>query len=420
MIYWQLRQFNTNSTMNNIEKTINECINYLRRLYYKKCTISRYEKYLGAFQIWTKNKELSDISQSVVDLYFLENDITDLSCKNNRSKRNLRRVIEILLFFKCHGFIYKKRAGKEKFLTKRYRGILENYMKYCENELFLSPRSFRQIRSSVYRFFNFCTEKEVYNISGITPLIIKKFFECYICARASTTALMATNLRRLFKYLSLRHDIPSELGKCVPKIKIIRHRNLPDSLSEDVIEKLISAIDKSSPLGKRDYPMILLAARLGMRIGDIKSLKFDNFNWEDSSIKYTISKTKASITLPMSNEIGNAIIEYIKYGRPKVESRYIFLRHIPPYAEFNESQNLYTIIEKYLNKAKVKLPRAFKCGFHSLRHSIATKLYEKGVSLENIQALLGHCSTESTRNYTRINIEQLRAISLELDGGRHE
>ena len=105
-----------------------------------------------------------------------------------------------------------------------------------------------------------------------------------------------------------------------------KQTRIPSVWTTDELKKLIAAIDRGSPKGKRDYAIILLACCLGMRSMDIKHLKMENFKWEDKKLVFTQSKTKTSTVLPLTPEVGWAVIDYLKYGRPKIESPYIFVK----------------------------------------------------------------------------------------------
>jgi integrase len=184
-------------------------------------------------------------------------------------------------------------------------------------------------------------------------------------------------------------------------------------LAED-LKKLIHAIDRGSPMGKRDYAIILLACRLGLRCTDLKNLTMDHFHWEDKKLVFVQSKTRTTLSLPLTAEVGWAVIDYLKYGRPPVDSQYVFLRHVAPFLPFSEKDHLTQIILKYIRVAH--LPSVSKHrGMHSLRHTLASMLLEKETSLPAISAILGHINSESTSVYLKVDIEKLKACSLQVE-----
>ena len=179
------------------------------------------------------------------------------------------------------------------------------------------------------------------------------------------------------------------------------------------MEALIASIDRSSPKGKRDYAMILITARLGLRATDVCCLTFENILWEHSLIVLKQQKTGEVIELPLLQEIGEAIIDYLKYGRSKSELPYIFLQVNCPYDRLYRS-TLHSIVCFYLRRAGIKYEREKKHGPHALRHSLAGILLEKKTPVPIISEVLGHRSTESTRHYLRIDMNSLRECALEV------
>lgn len=159
--------------------------------------------------------------------------------------------------------------------------------------------------------------------------------------------------------------------------------------------------------------MILLAARLGLRASDICGLKFENIQWETNTIVLIQKKTDQKIELPLLEEIGNAIIDYLKYGRPISDLPYVFIRVGQPYSRLEEP-TLHSIVSFYLRRAGIEHVTEKKHGPHALRHSLAGVLLEQKTPLPVIAEVLGHNSTESTMSYLRIDLTSLRQCAIEV------
>jgi integrase len=187
----------------------------------------------------------------------------------------------------------------------------------------------------------------------------------------------------------------------------------------ELILKLLGAIDRSSAKGKRDYAILLLACRLGLRAGDIRTLKLDHLHWEDSRIEITQSKTTTSLSLPLTEEVGEALIDYLRSGRPKTADREVFLKLNPPFDPFREANNLYHIVTYWRRLAGITFRSPQKRGIHSLRHSLATRLLEQGTPFPTIADSLGHTSLESTRIYAKADVEALRSVALDTEEVSH-
>jgi len=188
---------------------------------------------------------------------------------------------------------------------------------------------------------------------------------------------------------------------------------LPTTYTKEEVEKLLKSVDRANPKGKRDFAMILLAARLGLRASDICRMKFENINWKQNMIRIKQTKTARTVELPLLTEVGNAIIDYLKYGRPESALPYIFLCMGQPYGKLKEP-TLHSIVTFYLKRAKIDNLDKKKHGPHALRHSLACSLLEQKTPLPVISEVLGHSNTESTKTYLRIDLNSLRQCSLEV------
>jgi integrase len=182
---------------------------------------------------------------------------------------------------------------------------------------------------------------------------------------------------------------------------------------------LLGAIDRSSAKGKRDYAIVLLACRLGLRAGDIRTLKLDHLHWEDSRIEITQSKTTTPLSLPLTEEVGEALIDYLRSGRPKTADREVFLKLNPPFDPFGRNNNLYDVVTYWRQLAGITFRSPQKRGIHSLRHSLATRLLEQGTAFSTIADILGHTSLESTRIYAKADVEALRSVALDTEEVNH-
>ena len=149
-----------------------------------------------------------------------------------------------------------------------------------------------------------------------------------------------------------------------------------------------------------------------MRSCDIKALQFSYINWKEKTISFAQKKTKKRLSLPLPDDVGWAIIDYLKNGRPISDSEYVFIQHTPPYAQYADMRN---ILVKQMRKAGISTPANKRIGMHCFRHSLATTMLEKGVALPVISQTLGHADISSTEVYLRINLSQLKLCALEVD-----
>ena len=161
--------------------------------------------------------------------------------------------------------------------------------------------------------------------------------------------------------------------------------------------------------------MILRAVRLGLRRSDIKKLCFSDIDWEKETLTVTWQKTKELLELPLTNEIGMALIDYLREGRPVSREPHIFLALGAPYQPLSKDNHLHQVLNKYIRRSGVVLCADKAHGMHSLRHTLASGLLEQGTPLPVISGILGHRDSNTTMEYLRIGVEQLRSCTLEME-----
>ncbi|MDR1716452.1 MAG: tyrosine-type recombinase/integrase [Prevotella sp.] len=210
---------------------------------------------------------------------------------------------------------------------------------------------------------------------------------------------------------NLLQDNRAEKWMSLLKLKQVRGKKIPSVYTQEEVERVINAIDRTSPHGKRDYAMVLLAARYGLRASDITGLRFTSLEWERNRIVVFQQKTGKRVALPLSEEVGSAIIEYLRYARPDIDIPFVFISAQSPYKTLS-SGAISISVSRYMRMAGIDSTKR-KHGTHSLRHSLASNLLKLNESLPVISEILGHTSTESTKTYLRVDIDQLRQCALD-------
>lgn len=307
----------------------------------------------------------------------------------------------------------------------KFRSILKSYDFEGEiGELIVSFLDYRRARGLsedtlnsnkiyLHRFLVYLNSNKILSLSTLDKKHILGFIGTLGLFSKSTIHCTLSSLRGFLRFLADKRYSDCDLSYLVPKSSYKKEARLPTTYTKDEIKILLESVDRSSPKGKRDIAMILLAARLGLRASDICRLRFENIHWETNTLCLIQKKTKEKVELPLLTEIGNAIIDYLKYGRPESELPYIFIRAGRPYDKLEEP-TLHSIVSFYLKRAGIKNIDKKKHGPHALRHSLAGILLEKKTPLPVISEVLGHTNTESTKNYLRIDLESLRQCALDV------
>lgn len=218
------------------------------------------------------------------------------------------------------------------------------------------------------------------------------------------------HLRSFLRFLAARDLAPIGLDAHIDTPRVYRDERLPRALPWDMVLTLLRAIDRSTLMGRRDYAMLLLVATYGLRCCEVVSLELDDISWHDSQLHVTRSKVHSSLILPLTTEVGAAILAYLRGGRPSLAHREIFLRVRAPDGPLKPTA-VTEVFQGWVRRSGLPIP--FR-GPHCLRHSLAIYLLRRGTPLETIGDLLGHRSAESTCVYLRLHVEDLREVALDL------
>ena len=396
-----------------IDNLMNAMFDYMRDIHRCEGTIYRYRRR------WQKVKDFMldnkiKYYDTDVELAYLTSVLGDFDYHQlNRKDKELVNVIEVLSEFQKTGRIL---LGQRKHQPKVFKGdigrIISEFISYRGNTLKLSENT---IQSYVFHLYPFCCHMNsmgVKQIGDIKASEILSYIE-QMDPNASANKHVSLNILKIFfRYLHEHQILSVDYSRIIPKDNYTNQPKLPSTFTDGEINALLRAVDRGSPRGKRDYAILLLATKLGLRASDICELKFENINWERNVITINQKKTGKALELPLLPEIGNAIIAYLKHGRPvSQESRY-FLKKVPPYNRIQTS-DVGNMVQKYIILAGINCSNR-RHGPHALRHSFASALLKAKAPLPVISEALGHKNLDSSMFYLRIDINSLRKCALEV------
>ena len=323
----------------------------------------------------------------------------------------LFRIVRMIGDFAQHGVVLRRyHRSLSRINESEHLELFETFKVYCKNNEY-SKSTQDGYRRTAENFLCFIEAHRI-SLKELTPTDLTDFVRTLMGYSYKMVEFVLCGVRAFLRYLHSEHYLPKDLSGNIPCLKARKHIRIPSVWKHDDLIKLLEAIDRGNPAGKRDYAIILIVARLGLRIIDVKNLKFENFNWNENILELTQSKTKYPVRLPLLKDVGWAVIDYIQNGRPISESQYVFLRHLAPIEPFSEQECLYDIIIKYMKRAKLPIEPQKKVGMHSLRHTLATTLMEHHTPIEEIANILGHQNTETTPIYLKSTVELLRECAL--------
>lgn len=259
----------------------------------------------------------------------------------------------------------------------------------------------------VSNFIEYLLENGVSHISEIIEACIVKFIE----SRQYRQKEYIGTIRRFLNYLYREELIAKNYSYVLQSLgKNIKHVKTLSFYSPDEIQQLEESISRTSNVGKRDYAMVAICSRLGLRVSDVANLSFKDINWENNSINIIQFKTGNPLTLPLLPIVGNAIIDYLKNGRPKSTSNKIFLSCRPPYGEMNPG-SVHGAIAVAFRQSGVDFGDRHHGG-HALRFSLAQRMLDKSTPIHIISETLGHTEVDTTSTYVRIDLTHMMGCVL--------
>jgi integrase/recombinase XerD len=325
------------------------------------------------------------------------------------------RVIRLIGNFQLHNTILRRCKHKEVLTNPYFIELLNQFQLYCEDKKLSKATTNQNVIKSV-RFMHYLASQNVTDCKKISLPLIHAYIKTLAGYSYATIRHTISCMRTFLRFLLETGEIQTDLAAKTHMIQVRKQTSIPSVWTKDELQKLIAAIDRGSPKGKRDYAIILLACCLGMRGSDIKNLKKENFHWEEKKLIFIQSKTKSPLSLPLTPEVGWAVIDYLKYGRPNIDTPYLFVRHLAPFGPFASGGNLHEMIEKYMGLANLPTLQK-KRGLHSLRHTMASMLLENDTPLSTISDFLGHVDTNSTAVYLKVGIKKLKECALTFEEG---
>jgi integrase/recombinase XerD len=222
------------------------------------------------------------------------------------------------------------------------------------------------------------------------------------------TKLLVSALRSFLRYTRYRGESTLDLAAAVPSVANWSRPMIPRAIQPDQVRRLLASVDRSTPVGSRDYAILLLLARLGLRSSEIVYLELEDIDWEAGSL-HVHTKSDRQLVLPLPADVGKAIAAYLQHGRPRSTSRRVFLRAKAPIRGFFSRDAVSSIVKSSLARAGIV---AATNSTHQFRHGLASEMLRLGASLSEIGALLGHRHPDTTRVYAKVDINALRALAL--------
>jgi integrase/recombinase XerD len=291
--------------------------------------------------------------------------------------------------------------------------LMQNYESFLSSERALSSSTLLNYLPTVRRFLMERFKGQIPSVERIQPTDLHRFIlrEGQRLSRRRTQ-LTITALRSFLRFLLQRGAIKTDLAASLPAVANWRLWHLPKSIPPDQVKRLLDCCNRMTPAGKRDYAILLLLARLGLRGGEVRHLTLGDLDWERGEIT-VCGKSQRRERLPLPKDVGKAVADYLRYARPICSTRVLFVRRHAPLRGLGNS-GVSCVVARALKRAGLNPDLK---GAHLLRHSLATSMLRRGATLGEIGQLLRHAHPITTQIYAKVDIKALRGISLPWMGG---
>jgi site-specific recombinase XerD len=292
--------------------------------------------------------------------------------------------------------------------------FIDDYQRYLLRERGLTEATLLNYAPVAEQLLSSCYGKSDVNLSELTATHVTKFIQDRAHQLSPGRAkLLVTGLRSFLRYLRHQGEISLDLAGCVPPVAVWSLSTVPKCLPAGTVQRIVDGCERDSADGKRNYAVLLLLARLGLRACEIVALNLEDIDWDNGRITIRCKGGRWA-QMPIPADVGEAIAVYLRSGRPRCVCRRVFLRHRAPLRGFAHSITVSTIVRRALIRAGIDTVRK---GAHLFRHTLATDLLRQGASLDEIGELLRHRSPNTTAIYAKVDVAALRTLALPWPGG---
>lgn len=393
---------------------------------YNPATISFYEREWKKIQTFLMNEYGDTEYEMERGLKYLEKQYNLVSRYNDgtlsQQRVQLLRVVHMLEDYSLHRVLTRRYYASKNPLTldKRFEPLFGEYAGFLDSsELSVSTANHYKRISAV--FMDYLAQRRISSVDQVTMDICNAYLKTLAGYNFKTVEQNVCGVRHFLRFLHSSGKISVDLAEKIHMPSVSKSARIPSAWQAEELKAMLASIDRNSPVGKRDYAMIVLACVLGLRIGDIKNLRFKNFNWEEKKLSVIQHKTHKPLNLPIPDAVGWAVIDYIKNGRPNYyESDVIFLKHMPPFDPIGDENHMRQQIIRYMRKAGIDQRSKKRSGFHSLRHSAGSMLLEMETPLPIITDILGHSDPDITAIYLKTDLQKLAECVLSPEDFCHE
>lgn len=320
--------------------------------------------------------------------------------------KEARGPVEQMLVLVVPGFVGRGRARR----PDPFADALPGFFEYLDRERGLRPASIGNYLHHLARFDAYLARIGVAALSELSPPILSAFMAERAGAGLAKTSLRdcCGVLRVFLRYAHRERVVASDLSAVMEWPQAYRLSSVPRSISWEEVGQVLAGVDRRTPAGRRDYAILLLLVTYGLRSREVAALTLDDIDWKRERLAVPERKAGHSTAFPLSGSVGEALVDYLRRGRPQTDSRRVFFRAVAPVQPISPAA-VSSRARHYLLKAGIEVPRP---GSHTLRHTCVQRLVDADFALKTIGDFVGHRSAKSTEIYAKVAVEQLRQVAL--------
>lgn len=355
------------------------------------------------------------LTANSISLDALSDEHVERFLRQERPKPGDRLCLHRLMAFLRRGGVVNQQAATPYIEASPIQAVVVAFGKHLRDAQALSLATHRQYLPFAEQFLAERFGSGSIELAELSAADVMVFITRQAARLSPARAKCATiALRSFLRYLRLRGDVKLDLAAAVPTVPNWSMTAIPRAISPDHLRAVLDSCRRDTAVGCRDYAILLLLARLGLRSSEIVALTLDNINWDRGCLTVVGSKSALSSELPLPAEVGNAIADYLKRGRPRSGCRQLFLRTKAPIRGLRSQTTIGSIVLTAIARAQIQPPRR---GAHQFRHALACDMLRQGANLIEIGSVLRHRRQKTTMIYAKVDFAALRPLSLAWPGG---
>jgi site-specific recombinase XerD len=376
---------------------------------YAKSSLQREIRLAAGFSQWLKQE---GVSLREVDADQVSRYLRDRRRQVQPAPGDAAALRHLLEFLRRQGVIDLEPSSARR-LTPAERGV-QAYVQYLRDARALASATITNYASFVQRFLTDQFGEGPVRLARLTARDVVRFVQHQAPQlHLKRAKLLTSALRSFLQYARYRGAVTRDLAAVVPAVANWSMPAIPRAIGDKQVRQLLASIDRRTAMGRRDYAIVLLLARLGLRANEVSGLELEHINWQAGQVSVR-GKRDHQTLLPLPADVGAAIAAYLRHGRPASASRRVFLRSKAPIQGFLGQCAIGSIIRHRLHRAGIAAPTT---GAHQFRHALATRMLRRGASLTEIGEILRHRNPQTTMVYAKVDLPALRTLALPWPGG---